>query len=144
MRLPLAGGPAERVAADSYFNLTSDGYALSSDGRYFALSTYEVSGVRQLRVFSTETLKKIRNFPLRADFHRLVTFSADDKSFYYCTRTDAGTTIWRQSLDTRAPVKFVSLPGRNVQWMMPSPDGTKLGLVLMTPQSEAVLVREVR
>jgi len=144
MRLPLAGGPAERIAADSYFNLTSDGYTLSSDGNSLALSTYEASGARQLRIFSTETLKRIRSFPLPSEFYRLIVFSADDKSFYYCTRTDAGTTIWRQSLDTGPPVKLASLPGRNVQWMMPSPDGTKLGFILTTPQSEAVLVREVQ
>ena len=75
---------------------------------------------------------------------REITFSADNKSIFYFTKTGAATTIWRQPLDALASVKVASLPGRSVDWIRSSPDGSKLGLTIATPRAEAVLLREVR
>jgi hypothetical protein len=41
-------------------------------------------------------------------------------------------------------LKIASLPGTIVNWIRPSPDGKKLGLILETPTSEAVLLHDVR
>jgi hypothetical protein len=68
--------------------------------------------------------------------------AADGKSIFYFTGTGANNIIWRQSLVGAAPaVKVVSLPGKLIAWMKPSPDGKKLGLALGTPSSEAVIIR---
>jgi Tol biopolymer transport system component len=71
-------------------------------------------------------------------------FSADDKSIFYVTEKGTDSTIWRQPLETATPVKVVSLPGRTVNWIRPSPDGKKLGLILEAPTSEAVLLHDVQ
>ena len=42
------------------------------------------------------------------------------------------------------PVKMASITGKSVLWLRPSPDGKKLGLILESPTSEAVLLRDVR
>jgi Tol biopolymer transport system component len=70
-------------------------------------------------------------------------FSADSKSVFYVARTGADETIWRQPLDGSTPVKVANLPGKRVNWIRPSPDGKKLGLILESPTSEAVLLRDV-
>ena len=87
----------------------------------------------------------IRSFPPRdlGDFDNFA-FSADNKSVFYVTRAGAEETIWRQRLDTDTPVKVASLTGKVVNWIRPSPDGKKLGLILETPTSEAIVLRDVR
>jgi Tol biopolymer transport system component len=92
-----------------------------------------------------DSLRVVRSFPLRGfDDFDLFAFSADSKSVFYVTKSGADATIWRQPLDAAAPAKVVALSGKVVNWMRPSPDGTKLGLILETPTSEAVLLRDVR
>jgi eukaryotic-like serine/threonine-protein kinase len=134
MRMSLEGGAAQRVAVGVY-------YSLSSNGKLLAIPNIE--GVPQLQVFSAETLQKIQSFQLKQNVSR-ITFSADNKSIFYPTKTGAATTIWRQPLDALSSVKVASLPGTSVDWIRSSSDGSKLGLTIATPRAEAVLLREVR
>ncbi len=117
-------------------------YSLSSDGTLMAI--IHTGASPQLQILSTETLAKIRTVPLPPDFFRFVAFSSDNKSMFYPTMTGPDTTIWRRSLDDALPIKVASLPGKTVQWMRISPDGTRLELILESPQSAAVLLRDVR
>jgi hypothetical protein len=96
----------------------------------------------ELQLFSTETLQVVKSFSWAPDPQHLTAFSADGKSIFYVTRTPAGTTISEQPLDTRAPLTVATLPGKFVKSIQESPDGTKLGLVIRTPQTKAVLLRE--
>jgi len=135
IRLSLEGGPERRIAA-------SRGFDLSSDGRMIANLTPTKES--QLQIFSTEPLEKIQTLPLARDVG-LVTVSADHLSVFYATTNDTETTIWQQPFNSVTPVKAAGLPGERVLWMKVSPDGKKLGLTLMplSPQSEAVLIRDV-
>jgi Tol biopolymer transport system component len=135
MRLPLQGGVAQTAIAASFW------YDISSDGNLVAALNYE--GAPRLHIISTDSLQEIRNFSLPTDSQDLIAFSADSKSVFYATKTGADTTIWRQPLDAVTAVKVASLPGKNVQWISSSPDGTKLGLVVLAPTSEAVLLRDL-
>jgi serine/threonine protein kinase len=137
MRQPLQGGTAQKVAqARIWFNISSDGKLLA---------TAAAGEGAPLQIISTDSLQVIRSFPPRdsGDFE-LFAFSVDSKSIFYVTRTGAEETIWRQPLDAGTAVKVAGLPGKVVNWIRPSPDGKKLGLILETPTSEAVLLRDVR
>jgi serine/threonine protein kinase len=137
MRQPLQGGTAQRVAqASIWFDISSDGELLA---------TAAVGEGSPLQIISMASLRVIRSFPPRHfdDFDRFA-FSADNKSIFYVTRNRADSTIWRLPLDAATPVEVASLPGKIVNWIRPSPDGKKLGLILETPTSEAVLLRDVR
>ncbi len=134
MRQPLQGGAAEKVAqARIWFNISPDGKLLATLG---------VGEGAPLQIKSIDSLQVIQSFPPRGfdDFDRF-SFSADSKSIFYVARAGADETIWRQPLDGSAPAKVVNLPGKKVNWIRPSPDGKKLGLILESPTSEAVLLR---
>jgi serine/threonine protein kinase len=136
MRLPLQGGTAQKVVpAQIWFNISPDGKLLATAG---------VSEGAPLQITSLDSLQVIQSFEPRGfdDFDRLA-FSADGKSVFYVARAGADETIWRQPLDGSTPVKVANLPGKRVNWMRPSPDGKKLGLILESPTSEAVLLRDV-
>jgi Tol biopolymer transport system component len=109
------------------------------------LATAAVDKGAPLQIVSLDSLRTIRSFDTRDfdDFKRFA-FSADDKSIFYVTEKGSDATIWRQPLETATPVKVASLPGRMVNWIRPSPDGKKLGLILEAPTSEAVLLHDVR
>jgi Tol biopolymer transport system component len=109
------------------------------------LATAAVDKGAALRIVALDSLQTIRSFPIRDfdDFHRFA-FSADSRSIFYVTEKGGDATIWRQPLETATPVKVASLPGRTVNWIRPSPDGKKLGLILEAPTSEAVLLHDVR
>jgi len=137
MRQSLRGGAPEKVAQGRQW------FDVSSDGKL--LATAAVDKGAPLQIVSLDSLQTIRRFATRDfdDFERFA-FSADDKSIFYVTEKGSDTTIWRQPLETAAPVKVASLPGRTVNWIRPSPDGKKLGLILEAPTSEAVLLHDVR
>jgi hypothetical protein len=118
-------------------------FDVSSDGKL--LATAAGGEGAPLQIVSLDSLRTIRSFPTRDfdDFDRFA-FSADNRSIFYVTQKGADATIWRQPLETAPPVKVASLPARTVNWIRPSPDGKKLGLILEAPTSEAVLLHDVR
>jgi serine/threonine protein kinase/Tol biopolymer transport system component len=134
MRQPLRGGTAQRVMACSVW------YDLSPDGKSLANITWEA--VSRLQIISTDSLQEISSFYVPQDVHPEITFATDGKSIFYFTGPGFSETIWRQPLVGKAnAVKVVSLPGKQVHWIRPSPGGKKLGLTLATPSSEAVIIR---
>ena len=137
MRQSLRGGAPQKLAQGRIW------FDVSSDGKL--LATAAIDKGAPLQIVSLDSLQTIRSFATRDfdDFVRFA-FSADDRSIFYVTRKGAEATIWRQPLDTATPVKVVTLPGRTVNWIRPSPDGKKLGLILEAPTSEAVLLHDVR
>jgi len=138
MRQPRQGGTAQKIApARMWFNISPDGNLLA---------TAAVDEGAPLQIRSTDSLQVIRSFPPRefVDFDHFA-FSADNKSIFYVTRAGADETIWRQLLDgDTPPAKVTSLQGKVVNWIRPSPDGKKLGLILETPTSEAIVLHDVR
>jgi serine/threonine protein kinase len=134
-RVSTNGGVAQKVASGMRFNVSDDGKFLAS---------IRVMGTPSLQIFNTETFQKTQTFTLPADFFFYAAFSTDDKAVYFGTKTGADSAIWRQSLDKGAAVKISSLPGKTVRWIRPSPDGKSLGLIVETPQSEAVLLKDVQ
>jgi serine/threonine protein kinase len=137
MRQSLRGGAPQKVAQGRIW------FDVSSDGKL--LATAAAGKGAPLQIVSLDSLRTMRSFAVRDfdDFHRFA-FSADNRSIFYVTEKGADATIWRQPLETATPVKVASLPGRTVNWIRPSPDGKKLGLILEAPTSEAVLLHDVR
>lgn len=137
MRQSLRGGAPQKLAQGRIW------FDVSSVGKM--LATAAIDKGAPLQIVSLDSLRTIRSFATRDfdDFVRFA-FSADDRSIFYVTRKGADATIWRQPLDTATPVKVATLPGRTVNWIRPSPDGKKLGLILEAPTSEAVLLHDVR
>jgi hypothetical protein len=137
MRQSLRGGAPQKVAQGRIW------FDVSSDGKL--LATAAAGKGAPLQIVSLDSLRTIRSFaPRDFDDFRRFAFSADNKSIFYVTEKGADATIWRQPLETVIPVKVASLPGRTVNWIRPSPDGKKLGLILEAPTSEAVLLHDVR
>ena len=137
MRQAVQGGtPQKMMQARIWFDITSDGKLLA---------TGATGEGNPLRIVSLDSLQTVQSFPVHGfdDFDRFA-FSADDKSIFYVTGNGADATIWRQPLDTGAPLKIASLPRTIINWIRPSPDGKKLGLILETPTSEAVLLHDAR
>lgn len=137
MRQPLPGGVPQKVTPGRIW------FDISPDGKL--LATAAIGEGAPLRIVSLDSLQTIRSFPAAnsADFARFA-FAADNKSIFYVTRNGSDATIWRQPLEAASALKVASLPGAIVNWIRPSPDGKKLGLILETPTSEAVLLHEVR
>jgi serine/threonine protein kinase/Tol biopolymer transport system component len=137
MGLSLQGGPAKEISKG-----LTDWYGLSSDGKLLAM----VDPQPRLQIFSTDTLKQIGTFPWPSPdvYFNPVTFSPDGKSVFFATVLNADTTIWKQPLNGPAAVKVITLPGALAWQMRASPDGTTLGLSVSTPQSRAILLRDVQ
>jgi dipeptidyl aminopeptidase/acylaminoacyl peptidase len=137
MRQSLRGGSPQKVAQGRMW------FDVSSDGKL--LATAAIDKGAPLQIVALDSLRAIRSFSTRDfdDFKRFA-FSADNKSIFYVSEKGSEATIWRQPLDTSSPVKVASLPGRTVNWIRPSPDGKKLGLILEAPTSEAVLLHDVQ
>lgn len=137
MRQPLHGGNPQKVTQGRIW------FDLSPDDKW--LATAAVAEGAPLQIVALDSLLTIQTFhaPDSRDFSRFA-FSADSKSIFYVTSDGSDATIWRQPLETAAPIKIASLHGTTVNWIRPSPDGKKLGLILETPTSEAVLLHDVR
>ena len=137
IRQSLRGGAPQKLAQGRIW------FDVSSDGKLLATAAFDKGA--PLKIVSLDSLRTIRSFAIRDfdDFDRFA-FSADSRSIFYVTEKGADATIWRQPLETATPVKVASLPGRTVNWIRPSPDGKKLGLILEAPTSEAVLLHDVR
>jgi serine/threonine protein kinase len=136
MRLSLQSGTVQLALSDSAV------FSVSPNGRLLVHVNYR--GTPRLHVASTDSLQEIRSFPLSPDFQYRFAFSADNESIFYTTKAGADTTIWRQPLAPVTPVRVATLAKISVQWIRPSPDGTRIGLVIETPTSEAVLLRDIR
>jgi serine/threonine protein kinase len=137
MRQSLRGGAPQKVAQGrEWFDVSSNGKLLA---------TAAVDQGAPLQIVSLDSMRTIQSFATHDfdDFKRFA-FSADNKSIFYVTEKGSDATIWRQSLEAATAVRVVSLPGRTVNWIRPSPDGKKLGLILEAPTSEAVLLHDVR
>jgi serine/threonine protein kinase len=137
MRQGVQGGAAQIAIPPSFW------YDLSPSGKLLAYVTPE-STHAQVYVVSMDSLQQVKSFPLPRSYNSFVAFSADNKSVLYADMTGADSTVWRQRLDAAAPVKVSSLLGKWVNLIKPSPDGKKLGLSLLAPTSEAVLLHDVR
>jgi serine/threonine protein kinase len=137
MRQSLRGEAPQKVAQGRIW------FDVSPDGKL--LATAAMGKGAPLQIVALDSLRTMRSFAVRDfdDFDRFA-FSADNRSIFYVTEKGADATIWRQPLETATPVKVASLPGRTVNWIRPSPDGKKLGLILEAPTSEAVLLHDVR
>lgn len=134
-RIPLNGGPAQPIARGMRYILSHDGSLLGS---------IHYGGTSNVQVFSTDPVKKVQTVALPPDFFFFAAFSADNKAVFFTTKTGPDSVIWRQSLDSTTPAKVSTLAGRTVRWIRASPDGENLGLIVDTPQSEAVLLRDVQ
>jgi DNA-binding winged helix-turn-helix (wHTH) protein len=141
MRLSLTGGGKQKALSGWWFDLSSDGklLATASNGQFSA-----VAAPSRLEIFSTETLQKVQSLPFPTDADAWVAFSTDQKSIFYSIRKAGGSTIWRQPLDSTSPVKIASISGKLVDWIRPSPDGTRLGFISEAPQSSTVFLRDAR
>ncbi|HTW49905.1 MAG TPA: protein kinase [Acidobacteriaceae bacterium] len=137
MRKSLQSGDSQKVAQGRIW------FDISPNDKM--LATAAVGDGAPLRIVSLDSLQTIRSFPARdfRDFDRFA-FSADNRSIFYVATNGSDATIWRQPLDSAAPVKVASLPETIVNWIRPSPDGKKLGLILESPTSEAVLLHDLR
>jgi serine/threonine protein kinase len=137
MRQGLQGGAAAQMAIPpSYW------YDLSPSGDLLAYITPGAAH-NQAHIVSADSLQEIKSFLLPALYNQVVVFSADNKSVFYAAMTGLDTTIWRQPLDGPPPVKVANIPGKYVNFLKLSPDGQRLGLSLLAPTSEAVLLRDV-
>jgi serine/threonine protein kinase len=134
-RIPMNGGTADSVAGGMR-------YSLSPDGKF--LAGIHLGGTPNLQIFSTDPVRKVQSLALPSDFFFFAAFSADDKAVFFTTKTGPDSIVWRQSLVSAAPIKVATLPGKTVRWIRSSPDGANLGLIVDTPQSQAVLLRDVQ
>jgi serine/threonine protein kinase len=137
MRQGLQGGAAAQMAIPpSYW------YDLSPSGD---LLVYITPGAahNQVHIVSADSFQEIKSFPLPVLYNQVVVFSSDNKSVFYAAVTGLDTTIWRQPIDANPPVKVANIPGKYVNFLKLSPDGQRLGLSLLAPTSEAVLLRDV-
>ena len=137
MRQSLRGGAPQKLAQGRIW------FDVSPDGKL--LATAAMGKGAPLQIVALDSLRTMRTFAVRDfdDFDRFA-FSADNRSIFYATEKGADATIWRQPLETATPVKVATLPGKTVNWIRPSPDGKKLGLILEAHTSEAVLLHDVR
>jgi serine/threonine protein kinase len=137
MRQGLQGGAAAQMAIPPSF-----WYDLSPSGD---LLVYITPGAAhsQVHIVSADSLQEIKSFPSPGVYNQVVVFSSDNKSVFYAAMTGLDTTIWRQPVDANPPVKVANIPGKYVNFLQLSPDGQRLGLSLLAPTSEAVLLHDV-
>ena len=134
-RKPMNGGKPQYVANGGRFSISADGKFLLNIG---------LEGAPSLQILSTDPVQKMQSLTLPPDFFNYAIFSNDDKSIFFATKSGTDSTIWRQSVEQGSPAKVSTLQGKTVRWIRPSPDGKSLGIVVETPQSEAILLRDVQ
>jgi serine/threonine protein kinase/DNA-binding winged helix-turn-helix (wHTH) protein/Tol biopolymer transport system component len=147
MRIPARGGFPRRIEGSApwgefYFSLSSDGKLLAVEG-FRALPNHRWDCT--LSLVSTESWQQVDNVPLPADTepNRPICFAPGNKGILFL-KYEAGTgTVWEQSLDGSPSKLLLSFPGR-IRDMRLSPDGTQLGMLILSPRSDAVLFRDNR
>jgi serine/threonine protein kinase/Tol biopolymer transport system component len=151
MRIPSGGGIPQRITGGApmniHFSLSSDGELLAALGEK-SLPNFRYDFTPSL--FSTESWQKIASVALPAGPNLPdaypegpISFAPGNKSILYLTYEGETGMLWQQPLDGSPRKRLLSFPGR-IRGLKLSPDGTQLGLVILTPRSDAVLFRDNR
>ena len=151
MRIPSGGGTPQRITGGApmtiHFSLSSDGKLLAAVGeKSLPNSRWDFTP----SLFSTESWQKIASVALPAGLNLPdaypegpISFAPGNKSILYLTYEGGTGILWEQPLAGSPRKRLISFPGR-IRSLKLSPDGTQLGLVIITPRSDAVLFRDNR
>lgn len=120
--------------------------AFSSDGKYFAyFRRNQTVGVSySIRVVSTADLTESFSFePVHESAGPIqISWAPDGRSFYYASKFQSTTTVWRQSLTSASPEKITEIGnGQSVIDFAVAPDGQTFSYVSGTWRREARLVK---
>ena len=154
MRVPLAGGQAERVESSGVQRLFAvGGQATSPDGKWLAftadLTTQDIqTAITRLALFNLASPSPPRLFVpdprigKGADFVNCLSFTPDGKSLTYVIREKGVDNIFVQPIDGspgRQITNFTSDSINNFAW---SHDGKTLAVVRVHNTSDVVLLQE--
>ncbi len=134
-RVPAAGGNPARIGYGIW-------NAISPDGATLVASTPPPE--RGLQLISTATWQPLRSIDLPPALlnHRSVAFTHEGESVSLLVPGAHGvsTTVWEQPLSGSAPLERLSYPGYPAAMMQQSPDGSRLGLLLIKVRADALLL----
>ena len=135
LHMPITGGTAHPLAKGVYFVMARDGKSLAV--HYF----YKES---RLQFFSPDNAQSMHSVAVPGTASHIFALSPDGKTIYYFSRKEADSTVWQMPIDSTTPTQLTTFPGRTIKYLQASPDGQRLGLVVQKPESQVVLLHEVR
>jgi hypothetical protein len=134
-RVPVAGGSPERTGYGIWNAISPDGAALAASAP---------PPERGLQLISTATWQPLRTIDLPPALlnHRSIAFTHGGKSVSLLVPGAHGvsTTVWEQPLSGSAPLERLSYPGYPAAMMQQSPDGSRLGLLLVKVRADVLLL----
>ncbi len=138
--VPVAGG-APRQLTDRFATWFAN---VSPDGKLLAANCYnaESQSPWQLSIFPITDGQPVTSFP-NTTCRGLPRWTPDSQAVVYMDNANA--SIWRQPLHGGAPVKMISLmPKERIYNFAFSPDNTQLVIARGRPQSDALLIEDIK
>jgi hypothetical protein len=134
-RVPAAGGTAQRTGYGIWNAVSPDGSTLAADAP-------PPSGGLQLISTATWQPSRIIDLPPALLKHRSIAFTQSGQSVSLLVPGADGvsTTVWEQPLSGSTPLQRLSYPGYPAAMMQQSPDGSRLGLLLIKVRTDALLL----
>ena len=140
MRVPLAGGPSQRVSdlqAQEPFDISPDGATL-----VFPTMSHTEGHKERVVEVAVDTGQVRREIPLQNPHERSIHYSIDGKSLEYVALENGVDNIWRQPLDGSAGKWQTTFTSEHISAFQWSPDGKRLALVRGHTDSDVVLIRD--
>jgi eukaryotic-like serine/threonine-protein kinase len=143
MKVPLAGGKAERVSSE--FTEMNSGYDVAPDGKIVALGTYDFKAQKpNISLVETDSGKMLRALEYDPRHDGVIRFSPDGKGIVYPIREKGVENLWFQPLDGSPGhqlTNFTSLKIYAYRWSL---DGKSLALVRGDSPSDLVLIKDTQ
>ena len=140
LSIPLAGGAPPRQLTDKYPAANAN---TSLDGKLLAVSFYdpEVPSPWRLGILPVGGGPPVNSFD--EPYRGLPRWTPDSQAVMYMSNTNAA--IWKQSIHGGAPVRILSLmPRERIYNFAFSPDNTQLMIARGRPQSDVLLMEDIR
>jgi eukaryotic-like serine/threonine-protein kinase len=143
MKMPLAGGKAERLS--SGFAEMQSGYDVAPDGKTVALGTYDFKAQKpNISVVEADSGKTLRTLEYDSRHNGVIRFSPDGKGIVYPVREKGVDNLWFQPLDGSTGhqlTNFTSLKIYAYRWSF---GGKSLALVRGDSPSDLALIKDAQ
>ena len=141
MKMPLAGGKAERVS--SAFTENS-GYDVAPDGKTLALGTYDFKAQKpNILLVEADSGKTLETLEYDSRHDGVIRFSPDGKGVVYPIREKGVENLWFQPLDGSIGHELTNFTSLNIYSYRWSLDGKRLALVRGDSPSDLALIKDV-
>ena len=143
MKIPLAGGKAERLSPA--VSEMPSGYDVAPDGKTVALGTYDFKAQKpNISVVEVDSGKTLRTLEYDPRHNGVIRFSPDGKGIVYPVREKGVDNLWFQPLDGSTGHQITNFTSLKIYAFRWSFDGKRLALVRGDSPSDLALIKDTQ